>query len=306
MSEPPLHYRAYGLNWRSEIDLGWPATFDRRSPDVDIRLGTVPRVLDERTDAGGYWQARPGAYLLSVEGAGRFLVSGYGGSVRVEPDPAAEVEDVSTYLLGSVLGACLQMRGVLTLHAAAIETAGGAVLLAGRSGIGKSTLLAALTDLGYAMLADDVTGVVSRGDGEALALSAFPLTRLWPAALDRLPDSWRAGALGPLRQGVDKLVVPVRRFCDRPLAVRAVYLLSTHNRAEVAFVPRNPGEAFTGLVRNTYRPRALRGLGLQDGHFRAVASVVRSATVERLARPHHGCPPEAVAAILRGRLPPPA
>ena len=43
-------------------------------------------------------------------------------------------------LVGSVLVACLQQRGVLTQHAGAIETEAGAVLFLGHSGAGKSTL----------------------------------------------------------------------------------------------------------------------------------------------------------------------
>ena len=73
--------------------------------------------------------------------------------------------------------ALLQQRGVMTLHASAIETQAGAVLFAGPSGIGKSSLAAALVERGNTMLADDVTGVVLDAAGRPVALSAFPVAR---------------------------------------------------------------------------------------------------------------------------------
>ena len=65
--------------------------------------------------------------------------------------------DIRVFLLGSCLGALLHQRGVLALHASAIETDQGAVLFMGDSGMGKSTTLQAFIKRGYKMLADDIT-----------------------------------------------------------------------------------------------------------------------------------------------------
>ena len=64
-----------------------------------------------------------------------------------------------------MFAALLQQRGVVTPHAGAIGAGAGAVLFADRSGSGKSSLIAALVKRGYAMLADNVTGVVLDGGG---------------------------------------------------------------------------------------------------------------------------------------------
>jgi len=55
----------------------------------------------------------------------------------------------------------------------------------GRSGVGKSTLLGAFLQRGYAMLADDKAAIVVDGD-VPLALPGYPLIRLAEDAVNEL------------------------------------------------------------------------------------------------------------------------
>lgn len=307
MSCPLYHYRAYGLRFCSDIDLSWPVVPGGCGSDVKVRFGAVPRTLEAPADAHGYWQTAPGAYLLNADGAdgaARYIVSEQGRRIRVAP-----ADDRDTHiggLLGSVLAACLQMRGILTLHASAIETAAGAVLFAGHSGVGKSTLLAALVERGYAMLADDITGIILDEAGLPVALSAFPQTRLWADSLDALDESWRRSAGAKIRPGIEKYLVPVRRFQDRAIAVHAIYLMSTSNHPEVLVEPLTPARAVAGLVNDTYRYRHLRGLGQRGNHFRTMTAIAQHAVVARLVRPDTGCTPGSFATRVVECLPSPA
>ena len=60
------------------------------------------------------------------------------------------------------------------------------MLFTGRPEIGKSSLLGAFVRRGYAMLADDVVGVVLDAAGRAVALPAFPSMKLWADTLQAL------------------------------------------------------------------------------------------------------------------------
>ncbi len=57
-------------------------------------------------------------------------------------------DDVRLFLLGSVMGAVLHYRGVTPLHGNGFVHEGGAVLVLGNMGVGKSTLAAALVKKG--------------------------------------------------------------------------------------------------------------------------------------------------------------
>ena len=285
MHRPLRRYLAYGLQINSQIALPFaaPAEPPAGAPDVTVRVGVAPAALANPTASGrNIWQVQPGAFLLSIDGVGRFLVVD-GREILVEPQGGSDWE-LGLFLAGSTFAALLQQRTVVTLHAGAVATEAGAVLFAGRAGIGKSSLLAALVGRGYAMLSDGFTGVVP-GDGQFRALSGFPTLRLWADALDEL--GWRPQAQAKVREGLEKYLLPAARFRAEPLAIRAVYLLTEHNDSTFAIDPLPCGAAFRWLYKYTYRSRFLRGNGQGPAHFHAVTAMARHLPVLRVRRPSH-------------------
>ena len=282
MSRTLHHYTAYGLRIHSTIALPFvpsPSAPDHE-PDVVIRIGAVPAVLPKPVGKYGIWESAPGAFLINVDGVARYLVT-EGRTILIEP--YSSDHDVSVFLTGSVFAALLQQRGVVTLHASAIETRLGAALFLGSSGSGKSSLLSAMLQRGYVMLADDVTGVILDPGGRPTALSSFPSTRLWADALDEL-GLWHR-TRGKVRKDIEKYLTPVERFRIPPLAVHAVYILTSHNRSGIEIETGTFREAFKCLMRYTYRKRHLRVLGQRPAHFRTVSAMVKQVPVVQVKRP---------------------
>ena len=294
MSRPPYEYTAYGLHVRSPFALpftplpGGPhggrgsdgERGSRDEPDVRVRIGTVPAALPASADRRGLWESAPGAFLLDVPGVARYLAT-HGRDVLVEPTGGGN--DVGVFLIGPVFAAVLQQRGVMTFHAAAVETGAGAVLFMGRSGDGKSSLLAELVERGHPMLADDVAGVVLDADGRPVALPAFPCLRLWADVLDKL--AWPGRARSRVRPGLDKYLVPVDdRFRSAPLPVRAVCRLSSHAGDGVEVETAPAAGAFSWLLRSVYRRNFLRGLGQHPTCFRAVTALAKRVPTLFVAR----------------------
>ena len=306
MSPPARDYAAYGLRIRSGIVLPFAAASPAGEPDLDIRIGRAPAALAAPRFSRRTWEAASGRFLMHVEGVARYFVR-EGREITVEPagdDAGAR----NAFLLGSVLAACLKQRGILTLHASAIATDAGAVLFAGRSGIGKSTLLAALVERGYPMLADDVTGIVPDGGGPPLALPAFPCVRLWSDAVEVL--GWQGRTRERVREGMEKYQAPVACFRDAPLPVRAVVVLARHNRDGIEVETAPPVTAFERLARHVYRKRYARGLGQEREQFRVLAALARQVPVVQVRRPRGGASVARVADRIEGCLregwPPPA
>jgi energy-coupling factor transporter ATP-binding protein EcfA2 len=106
---------------------------------------------------------------------------------------------VAVSLKEAVLHAVLERHpDWIALHAAALSSVSGSVLLAGPSGRGKTTLAAVLNALGMSSIADDVALVSVRPSairGLPFAFAAKPgsweVLRTWFPALDELPEFQR-------------------------------------------------------------------------------------------------------------------
>ena len=243
-----------------------------------MRFGETPTHL---ADAAGVapicWQAAPGAALLAVPGVARYLVRAR--EIVVEPDGGGE-DDIVTFLVGPAATALLQLRGVATLHAAAVEVGNEAAVVLGASGAGKSALAHALVARGHSLLADNLVGLVASGD-RVVALPAYPRLRLWE---DLLPE---AEPGQPTRRDLNKQWCVPARFAAEARPVRAVFLLQSHNSETLDVLPLPGSSAFKALWRHTARRRLLGALGQRSTHYRTATTLVRGARFFRVRRPDH-------------------
>jgi hypothetical protein len=270
-----IAYSVFGLVIASEIELAElePAPAGA-APDAMVRRGAV--TLPEA--GGGYSVAGEGT-LLTIARVGRYLISG-GSEIVVDPAPGASERNVRLFLLGSAFGALLHQRGLLPLHANAIEIDGRAFAFCGHSGAGKSTVAAWFHDRGHRILADDVCVIGFDEGGRALAYPGIPRLRLWREALEA--SGREAGAFTRSFDDLDKYDVPTHRDAPpRPLPLGAIYLLrKSEEGAAPAAIERLAGvEAVETLVSNTYRGGYLRTIGRTGAHLAACLAVARAVPV---------------------------
>lgn len=277
-------YQAYGLTIESELRL--PQLLKSAgNPDITVRYGKVPRSLEGATHGEHNWQVAPGQFLLLKE-----EVSGYwvhsGGEVIIEPYSGASDDDIRVFLLGSVLGFLLHQRQIFPLHASAIRTEHGAVLFTGHSGAGKSTTLGAMVQRGYAMLADDVSGIVLDDKDRPYVLPAFPSSRLWAESAAKLNRSTKE--VTRVRAALDKYVFPVEHFCQETIPLLGVYVLTKHECSAIELQPiEQTVDKFTWLLANTYRKIFVPAVGWEQAHFQIIAKTLQTARVTKVMRPAH-------------------
>lgn len=275
-------YAVFGLQLTSEIDL--PELPRGTGPaEVTIRTGPPPEPLDDPVVDSVLYQAAPGRLRLEVPNVATYLASD-GTDVVVAAHPDAGADEVRLFLYGSVLGAILQQRGILTIHASAVTDGERAILFAGPSGHGKSTLAAAFLDVGYRLLSDDVVAIRSYPGRGAVAAAAYPEIKLWADALKRLEID--AEGLRRVRSKLDKSYVSnVERFAAEPMPVSHVYILHSHNRDEFVLTAATGRAKLGFLVRNTYRRNFLDGLGGKEAHFDGCVTLSQHARVVTVIRP---------------------
>lgn len=274
-------YRLFGLDLRSEIDLaGLAPPVDAVAADVEIGFGSVPA----EDPVPGY-SAIPEGTLLSVTKVGRYLIRD-GRQIVIDPAPGASERNLRLFLLGSAIGALLHQRGLLPLHANAIDLGGRAVAFSGHSGAGKSTIAAWFHDRGHKILADDVCVIGFDDAGRALAYPGIPRLRLWREALEA--SGRDAGAYDRSFDDIDKYDVPTGTDSRlEPLPLAAIYLLrrTDEDQAGDAAIDRLTGvDAVETLMSNTYRGGYLKTIGRTGEHLAACLRVARAVPVFRARR----------------------
>ena len=284
-------YQAYQVTIRADFPIpeflpAVPPVGDGDSdarPDVVIRYGAVPTTLEGATGKGVLYQATSNRFLLAMDDVARYLVQD-GNEIIVEPAPAALDTDVRVFLLGSCFGALLHQRGLLVLHAGAVHTARGAVLLTGPSGSGKSTLMGELLRRGHTMMVDDVCAVVLDPAGTPLVLPGYPRTRLWADAAEKLEQN--IGSMVRTRPAMEKYERQVpEQYWDQPAPLHRIYLLTAILRDQLTLEPEPRIHTFRIMLHNTYRQRFLDGLQMRAAHFDLITAVARQAGVTRVERP---------------------
>ena len=189
------------------------------------------------------------------------------------------------FLLGFPFGALLHQRGIVPLHANAIEVAGRAFAFSGHSGAGKSTIAAWFHDRGYRILADDVCAITPAADGPPLAFPGIPRLRLWREALEaggRAAEDFERSF-----DDMDKYDVPTR--ADLPpsgLPLSRIYMLAKSAPEEAGpSVRRLRGtEAVDAIVSNTYRGTLLEGIGRTGDHLAQCVRIARVLEVYEIRR----------------------
>lgn len=269
----PLSYRLG--EWRVESDLTLPELLSWDGPhrvaDLEIRLGPVVAELDHpifSTATLALGAHRRGRF--EVEGVAAFLIE-EGRRITIDAQMDPNSPDVRLFLLGTPLGLIYLHRGMVPLHAAAIEIDGEAVLMAGSSRVGKSTLAAAFVRRGYRLVSDDVAPLEFTDAGVQVH-SSLRRIRLWSDALEGLGIE---GELERCRGTIEKFSQPVLEgTVPKPLRPTALIHL------------RRQAESIGGMTFRRIRGRAAANeLGLQVYRRRAMGAMSGEAlTLTTLSR----------------------
>jgi hypothetical protein len=283
-------YRAHGLIISSEVELALPSGPPvPGTPDLMLRWGAQRPVPadDPPGDRLAGLSGPDGKVFYSLGRNRDRAVLRYPGLCDFDGDP--KLRDVTVHLhpgadpglvpvlaAGALLAVHLTLRHELVLHASAVQVNGHAVAFVGRSGMGKSTLAAALCDNGCPLVADDVLRVEL---ADTIAMRVYPgstESRLRMAARD-LADSAPSGAVRPTADG--RLALRPHTRADRPLPLAACVVPRPSREATAVSVTRlAPSRALSRMlqfprVAGWSEPASLAGA------FQALADLVEQVPV---------------------------
>jgi hypothetical protein len=278
-------YLAYGLGIHSSIPLPEFIAAEQVNADVVIHEGKTGRPIPETDAEGMYFRMDDEEAFLFWKDVCGYLVKG-GREIIFEPLPGVEESIIRLPLVGTVLSAAVQQRGILALHASAVEIDGQAIAFLGHRGAGKSTMAAALYGRGHALLTDDSVALDMSRPGSPLVLPSFPQLKLFPeAAAASLGDD--PETLPRLVSGFEKRARrTTERFSSEPLPLKCMYVLRPGTELEIE--PLQPQEAISVVIGQSYAARifkhSLKG-GAASAHFLQCAALANQVPLYWLRRP---------------------
>ena len=231
---PEFRYLIHGLVLASEVELPLPVAATRPA-DVTYRvsLGAPSQapIYSRADDPDDPWAVEHWiGGRLAVEFP-RWATFELGrDDVALVADDTGDPDLVAHLLLDHVVPRVVALRGDLMLHGAgAVGPSGHAHVFLGKTGAGKSTIVAGLVSSEWELLDDDGIRVVET-DHEMVAVPGAPSIRLLPEAADVLraarPGQRVASGHAKRRFSAESFGFRVARA---PARVAGVYLLARSN-----------------------------------------------------------------------------
>lgn len=191
-------------------------------------------------------------YLLRFPDLADYRVSEDGCEVSCQPVSGTSDETVRLIYLNQVLPLALSRLGKLVFHASAVEVGGEAVVFAGESGRGKSTLAASFATNGSPFLTDDGL-VIEEREADYWVAPSHPSIRLWDDSQEALvrPETSTAEPV-PFTSKTRFLAGEDLPHCDEPRPLRHVYFLGDGVSSQLAIEPMSASEALIELVKHSF------------------------------------------------------
>jgi len=175
-----------------------------------------------------------------------------GERVVVEPMSGASPITLGLLLGGTALAVLLRQRGLLPLDGAALGLEGGALLLVGPSGQGKSSLAAALAVKGWPILAD---GVLALDPAAGRLTRGAARLRLWSNSAAALGIDLRGAC--PVRPGEARFDLDWPSGTDNaPWPIKGIVLITERSSSEPRCTTASAPVAAAWLARSVWASRA--------------------------------------------------
>lgn len=288
------YYMIYGLTVASQIT--FPEAWEIDVPDeidVEVVYGPMPDYIQAKKDKG---------YLTSIRGVkhrwfyfeneGDFLIE-HGNKVTIKRHPNADEAHIRSLALGAGLGSALFQKDILALHGGAVVLDNQAIVVSGRCGAGKSTLVTALRNQGCLFLADDTVALVKE-EGRFMAQPAYPQQKLCKdAALNFGLDLTQ---LVKLEEEREKYAVKVRDiFCNEPKPLNTLVIIEK-NQEEVLEITEVQGtRKLEYFINNLYSVNNFKMVGMSPELLKLSMQVVESINIIHVKRPSNQMVAEEVA-----------
>lgn len=256
-----------------------------RFPLKDVSISSAETLAD----LTALTEIEPGVALnqhqfqFSEENVGVFQALN-ASEIRIQAKPESRKNDLELILNGSVFGAILHQRNILSFHAGSFEFLKHGILICGDSEVGKSTTTLNFCLSGANFLSDETTPVLFE-DGTAFIWGISDRLKIWDDALDSL--GLPKEKLLKISEEDEKYYYELQATGAKvPLSLIFVLEFSGHAELESAFLSGK--EKLVVLRNQVYRKEYLSAMPeTEKSFFKQLAFISQHIPVVRISRPEH-------------------
>ncbi len=231
-------------------------------------------------------------YYLSVncQGNGLFKISK--NSITI--DWQKEGTSADHYFQTLAIALNLELNKVLCIHANALAYQDKAIAIVAPSRTGKTTLTAALSQNGFALMTDDMVALHEIEQGYQIYPS-WPVARMWPDALNDMPENVNEPSeqYKKVHEKFEKRIVNIEKtagfnFCNKPKKLKMIYLLNrlpkkqSSNAPIVEIVPIATAQAIIVLLQNSILGSCYRTLNLEKSRLKSFSKLLENISFKQI------------------------
>lgn len=225
-----------------------PGLYWKPAPSNESRPGKRFTIFSAETPEGILHKLR----FITDTGILEAVIAADRATVWMIHEPAEPASNLDSYFVGTVLGCLLRLRGVVCLHASAVNIGGQAVIFLGRKKSGKSTTAAAFAKLGYKILSDDISAL-SIQNGRFSIQPGYPKVRLRPKSLAVIHPESKIDFVSVYSHRDSRYSDIEDSFWNTPLPLGAIYVMGeTVEEDGIPSVEEIASERMIHLHANTF------------------------------------------------------
>ena len=278
-----LIYKAFGLNWFSDC-LSIPELYETKEKKVDI---SIHLELSTFQPSDWFLKVKDDQIEMNIRDLANFRMEG-GNKITIKSKNKNNDDALRTYLLGSVMGGILIQRGILLLHANALEKSGKVIVCAGEKGVGKSTISYILMSNGWKLLSDDLVAINENG----IVLPGIPRIKLFKGVIEGL--NLNINKFRHLYFNEDKYVIDKENvnpsFAFEKLS--EIFFLEKNSKYKSNIINKpvevnSESEKFFCLSKNLFRPKMINDRKTQEKYFLKLAELAKNIPAKTINVPEN-------------------
>lgn len=229
------------------------------------------------------------SYYLNVncQGRGSFKVS----KTNISIDWQAQGTGADHYFQTLAVALNLELNKVLCIHANALAYKDKAIAIVAPSRTGKTTLTAALSQSGFALMTDDMVALHESEQGYQIYPS-WPVARMWPDALNDIQLN-SSEQYQKVHEKFEKRIVDLEKvqglnFCNTPQKLHVIYLLNrlpknkNSNTPLCEIVPIAKAQAIIILLQNSILGSCYRKLNLETSRIIGFSKLMENVSFKQI------------------------